>query len=168
MACSRRAEVSGTLFIFSLCVSGHALQCYKCDLGLGSFCTANKTTCQAGESCFNGNGTAAGVIKFTQKGCLAVADCNKTSNFTLPGSSDTTIYQMYKTCCSTDLCNGDTLTPLNNTLKPLNNTLTPLNNTLTPLNNTLTPLNNTHTPLTNTLTLTIGSLVSLLLAKMLM
>ncbi|XP_062855932.1 sperm acrosome membrane-associated protein 4-like [Trichomycterus rosablanca] len=140
------------LLILALCLAaGHALQCYKCDLGLGSLCLTSKTTCQTGELCFNGKGTAAGVIKFTQKGCLAVADCNKTSNVNIQGSNDTITYEINKTCCATDLCNTDTL-------KPFTNTLT----------DTLSLLTNTHTPLTNTLTLTIGSLVSLLLAKMLM
>ncbi|XP_062855940.1 sperm acrosome membrane-associated protein 4-like [Trichomycterus rosablanca] len=123
--------ITGVLILALCLAAGHALQCYRCDLGLGSLCITTTTTCQASESCFSGKGSAASVIKFTQKGCVATADCNKTTSVNVPGINTATLYDMYKTCCSTDLCNA-------------------------------------AMPLTNTLTLTIGSLVSLLLAKMLM
>ncbi len=40
------------------------------------------------------------------KGCLAEAECNKTTDVTFPGDDNqTTVYTMTKTCCNSDLCN---------------------------------------------------------------
>lgn len=50
-------------------------------------------------------GSAAGV-PIKKKGCLAVAECNKTSEVTFPGDSNTTIFSLFKRCCDTDLCNA--------------------------------------------------------------
>ncbi|GAA6068614.1 sperm acrosome membrane-associated protein 4 [Tachysurus ichikawai] len=47
------------------------------------------------------------------KGCLNIADCNKTTDVPFSSGSNTTIYKMAKTCCETDLCN--TAAPLTNT-----------------------------------------------------
>ncbi|KAG5843061.1 hypothetical protein ANANG_G00184490 [Anguilla anguilla] len=83
---------------------GHALQCYNCDVGFGSLCITTKITCPAGEQCFSGKGKAAGFVPITQKGCLAVADCNKVSN--VPLFDNHTIFSMNRTCCNQDLCNS--------------------------------------------------------------
>ncbi|XDV34314.1 hypothetical protein PO909_004483 [Leuciscus waleckii] len=40
------------------------------------------------------------------KGCLDVSKCNKTEQVNFPANSNSSIYQMTKTCCSTDLCNS--------------------------------------------------------------
>ncbi|XP_067281299.1 lymphocyte antigen 6 complex locus protein G6d [Pseudorasbora parva] len=87
---------------------GQALQCYKCDLGVGSLCFTTKTTCDAGQHCFSGVGKAAGFVDIKMKGCLELAKCNKTEQVSFPSnsSSKVTFYTMEKTCCSTDLCNS--------------------------------------------------------------
>ncbi|XP_034066269.1 prostate stem cell antigen [Gymnodraco acuticeps] len=88
---------------------GQALQCYKCTLGFGDVCITTKTTCKNGEHCFSGNGEAVGFVDIKKKGCLVLAKCNLTENTNLPdsiSSSNTTVYKMTKTCCSTDLCNA--------------------------------------------------------------
>ncbi|KAM9339776.1 sperm acrosome membrane-associated protein 4-like [Symphorus nematophorus] len=92
-------------FIFAV---GQALQCYKCSIGVGDLCITTKTTCESGEHCFSGIGTAAGVLDIKMKGCLKVADCNQTKEVNLPASSSnsTSVYSMTKTCCETDLCNA--------------------------------------------------------------
>ncbi|XP_068567361.1 prostate stem cell antigen-like [Cebidichthys violaceus] len=82
-----------------------ALQCYKCDFGLGSLCLTSKITCGSGEQCFSGVATAVGFVDIKTKGCLQVAKCNKTEN-TDVGNSNATIYSVMKTCCNTDLCNA--------------------------------------------------------------
>ncbi|PWA15197.1 hypothetical protein CCH79_00008633, partial [Gambusia affinis] len=81
------------------------LQCYKCSIGVWDLCFTTKTTCQIGEQCFSGEGGSGG-LKLKMKGCLEVANCNKTGNVNFPSSSNTTIYSMTKTCCNTDLCNA--------------------------------------------------------------
>ncbi|XP_072304263.1 sperm acrosome membrane-associated protein 4-like [Eucyclogobius newberryi] len=81
------------------------LRCYECTLGLGSLCLTTETTCKVGEQCFSGKGKAAGVT-VTMKGCLAVAECNKTTDVNFPSSGNTTIYKMTKTCCDSNLCNS--------------------------------------------------------------
>ncbi|XP_062342781.1 lymphocyte antigen 6 complex locus protein G6d [Osmerus eperlanus] len=83
---------------------GHALQCYKCDLGLGSLCITYKIPCDPGEKCFSGVATA-GTINIKSKGCLAANKCNKTESVTFPGSNST-VYTETKTCCESDLCNA--------------------------------------------------------------
>ncbi|KAG7261880.1 hypothetical protein CRUP_006296 [Coryphaenoides rupestris] len=86
---------------------GHALQCYKCDIGIFSLCATSKEVCATGEQCYSGVGTAAGFVEVKMKGCLPVADCNKTMDTNLPGTlSNTTVYSMTKTCCNMDLCNA--------------------------------------------------------------
>lgn len=49
-----------------------------------------------------------GFVDIKSKGCLAVADCNKTKEVQFPGATanSTTAYSMTKTCCNTDLCNA--------------------------------------------------------------
>ncbi|TSR63311.1 hypothetical protein Baya_11987 [Bagarius yarrelli] len=47
------------------------------------------------------------------KGCLDIAQCNKTTDVDFPTGTNTTWYKMTKTCCNTDLCNA--ATPLANT-----------------------------------------------------
>ncbi|XP_008289768.1 sperm acrosome membrane-associated protein 4-like [Stegastes partitus] len=85
---------------------GQALQCYKCDIGIGDICLTSKTTCGSGEHCFNGVGKAAGFLDIKMKGCLKEAECNKTEQVNFPSSGNTTVYAMTKTCCDTDLCNA--------------------------------------------------------------
>lgn len=75
-------------------------------MGFWSLCSTSKTTCAAGQQCFSGKGTAAGFLDIKTKGCLAVADCNKTDSTYFPASSNTTAYSMTKTCCNSDLCNS--------------------------------------------------------------
>ncbi|XP_029920265.1 prostate stem cell antigen-like [Myripristis murdjan] len=95
------------LFAAGICLAiGHALQCYKCDIGIGKLCITSKTTCAQGELCFSGEGKAAGFMNIKMKGCLEVAKCNKTENVDFPTQDNTTIYSMTKTCCDTDLCNA--------------------------------------------------------------
>ncbi|KAJ3608546.1 hypothetical protein NHX12_023077 [Muraenolepis orangiensis] len=90
------------VFALGLMVTlGHALQCYKCDIGILGICATSKETCKAGELCFSGVGKAASVMDIKMKGCLLVAQCNKTTQTT--GLGNTTIYSMTKTCCATDL-----------------------------------------------------------------
>ncbi|XP_035038074.1 prostate stem cell antigen-like [Hippoglossus stenolepis] len=84
---------------------GQALQCYKCTFGIGNICITSETECKAGEHCFSGTGTAVGVMDIKKKGCLAVADCNKTMETNVP-NSNSTVYSMTKMCCNTDLCNA--------------------------------------------------------------
>lgn len=48
---------------------------------------------------------SAGFLEVKMKGCLAVAQCNKTENVNFPSNSST-VYTMTKTCCNTDLCNS--------------------------------------------------------------
>ncbi|KAG7225451.1 hypothetical protein INR49_027445 [Caranx melampygus] len=96
------------LFAVGFCFAvGQALQCYKCDLGFWNLCITTKTTCDEGQHCFSGVGMAASFMNITKKGCLAVADCNKTKEVNFPtSSSNATVYSMTKTCCNTDLCNA--------------------------------------------------------------
>ncbi|KAK9976880.1 hypothetical protein ABG768_018701 [Culter alburnus] len=86
--------------------AGQALECYECKLGFGSLCYTTKKTCDAGQQCFSGLGTAAGFVDIKMKGCLEVTKCNTTEQVNFPSNSSTQIYQMMKTCCSTDLCNS--------------------------------------------------------------
>ncbi|XP_075962603.1 sperm acrosome membrane-associated protein 4-like [Anarhichas minor] len=83
-----------------------ALQCYKCSLGVGTLCFTSKTTCGNGEVCYSGVGEAAGFVTIKKKGCIKMAQCNKTEEVNFPADSNTTLYTMTKTCCSTDLCNA--------------------------------------------------------------
>lgn len=96
------------LVAVGLCFAvGQALQCYKCKIGFFNLCFTTKTTCESGQHCFNGEGKAVGFVDVTTKGCLNVADCNKTNEVNFPeSSSNTTVYTLTKTCCDTDLCNG--------------------------------------------------------------
>ncbi|XP_027891360.1 prostate stem cell antigen-like isoform X3 [Xiphophorus couchianus] len=84
---------------------GQNLQCYKCSIGLWNVCLTTKTTCDVGQHCFSGEG-GTGDLKIKMKGCLDLAKCNKTENVNLPGTSNTTMYTMLKTCCNTNLCNA--------------------------------------------------------------
>ncbi|CAL8299252.1 unnamed protein product [Lota lota] len=84
----------------------HALQCYKCDFGIGGLCPTSKVTCNAGEQCFSGSGKAAGFLETKSKGCLLASKCNQTENTPLPAFPNTTIFEVTKTCCITDLCNA--------------------------------------------------------------
>ncbi|XP_023665591.1 sperm acrosome membrane-associated protein 4-like [Paramormyrops kingsleyae] len=87
-----------------LAVAQAQLQCYKCDIGFFGACITTTTTCQNNnEMCFSGVGSAASFIKLSMKGCLAVGSCNQTSDVAF--GSNSTIYKMTKTCCSTNLCN---------------------------------------------------------------
>ncbi|XP_048848576.1 sperm acrosome membrane-associated protein 4 [Brienomyrus brachyistius] len=82
------------------------LQCYKCDIGFFGACITTTTTCSGlTDQCFNGVGTAALFMKINMKGCLAVSSCNQTSDVAFGSNSNSTIYKMTKTCCSTNLCN---------------------------------------------------------------
>ncbi|KAL7858674.1 hypothetical protein AOLI_G00187760 [Acnodon oligacanthus] len=93
------------IFAVALCfTAAHTLECYKCGIGLWNLCVTTKTTCNAGEQCYNGVGKAAGFVEVRMKGCLAVAECNKTTDVNFPSNS--TLYKMTKTCCNTDLCNA--------------------------------------------------------------
>ncbi|CAL8299256.1 unnamed protein product [Lota lota] len=83
----------------------NALQCYKCDLGIGGLCVTSKVTCNADELCFSGSGKAAGVDIKT-KGCLPLLACNSNENIPVPGMPNTNLFQITKTCCNTDLCNA--------------------------------------------------------------
>ncbi|XP_051526806.1 prostate stem cell antigen-like [Myxocyprinus asiaticus] len=85
---------------------GQALQCYECKLGFGSLCITTKKTCDVGQQCYSGVGTAAGLVDIKRKGCLEVAKCNLTETLNFPANSSTQVYRMNKTCCSTDLCNS--------------------------------------------------------------
>ncbi|KAK7139140.1 hypothetical protein R3I93_016310 [Phoxinus phoxinus] len=98
-----------TFGFFAVCLYftvGQALQCYKCDLGLLNICRTTKMPCAENQLCFNGLGKAVNVLKYKVKGCLDVAECNKTETTNFPGSSETTVLEVTKTCCSTDLCNS--------------------------------------------------------------
>ncbi|XP_054879661.1 sperm acrosome membrane-associated protein 4-like [Poeciliopsis prolifica] len=90
---------------FHLELIGQNLQCYKCTLGLWNVCYTTKITCDAGQRCFSGEG-GSGEVKIKMKGCLDVAKCDKTENVNLPGTSNTTVYSMTKTCCNANLCNA--------------------------------------------------------------
>ena len=35
-----------------------------------------------------------------------MAECNKTSSYNLPGTTNATVYAVTKTCCDSDLCNA--------------------------------------------------------------
>ncbi|XP_036432610.1 sperm acrosome membrane-associated protein 4 [Colossoma macropomum] len=95
------------IFAVALCFTvAHTLQCYNCDIGFWDLCVTTKQTCNAGELCYSGVGKAAGIIKLKMKGCLKEADCNKTSDVNFPPSSNSSIYQMTKTCCYGELCNA--------------------------------------------------------------
>ncbi|XP_041812060.1 prostate stem cell antigen [Chelmon rostratus] len=96
------------LFAIGFCFAiGQALQCYKCKIGLWDLCITSTTTCESGEQCYSGVGTAVGFMDLKMKGCLAVAECNQTKEVNFPSSSsNSTVYVMTKTCCGTDLCNA--------------------------------------------------------------
>ncbi|XP_058475721.1 sperm acrosome membrane-associated protein 4-like [Solea solea] len=96
------------LFAVAVCFAvGQSLRCYKCKLGLWSLCLTSETTCEAGEHCYSGIGTAVGFVDVKKKGCLKVAECNKTEQVTVTDNNpNATFYSMTKTCCSTDLCNA--------------------------------------------------------------
>ncbi|XP_029977035.1 prostate stem cell antigen-like [Salarias fasciatus] len=84
----------------------HALRCYECKFGISRVCITTKTTCESGEQCFSGEGTAVGFVPITLKGCLKIEKCNKTTEESIPAISNSTVYSMTKTCCDTDLCNA--------------------------------------------------------------
>ncbi|XP_070702781.1 sperm acrosome membrane-associated protein 4-like [Pempheris klunzingeri] len=96
------------LFAVGFCFAiGQALRCYECKLGVFDFCLTTTTTCESGEQCFSGVGTAAGFVDVKKKGCLPVAECNQTKEVNFPSSNaSATVYSMTKTCCNTDLCNA--------------------------------------------------------------
>ncbi|TMS18064.1 sperm acrosome membrane-associated protein 4 [Larimichthys crocea] len=96
------------LFALGFCFAvGQTLQCYKCNIGIWNMCLTTKMTCGSGEQCFSGIGKAASFVDISMKGCLAVAECNQTKEVNFPSStSNSTVYTMTKTCCSTDLCNA--------------------------------------------------------------
>ncbi|XP_054462220.1 sperm acrosome membrane-associated protein 4 [Anoplopoma fimbria] len=96
------------LFAVGFCFAVvQALKCYKCSIGFGDLCLTSEITCTGGDQCFSGVGKAAGVLDIKTKGCLAVDMCNKTKEVNFPTSgSNTTVYTLTKTCCSTDLCNA--------------------------------------------------------------
>ncbi|KAM6974436.1 sperm acrosome membrane-associated protein 4-like [Tautogolabrus adspersus] len=95
------------LFAVGFCFAlGQALKCYNCKLGIFNVCFTTEKTCGKGEHCFSGVGEAGGVLDITTKGCLKVAECNKTKEVNFPSSdSNSTVYHLTKTCCNTDLCN---------------------------------------------------------------
>ncbi|XP_010898768.3 sperm acrosome membrane-associated protein 4 [Esox lucius] len=96
-----------SIFALGLCFTvGHALQCYKCDLGIWNLCLTSSVTCSSGQQCFSGVGTAAGFVDIKTKGCLALGSCNQTTTTSFPAGSNTTVYSLTKTCCNYDLCNG--------------------------------------------------------------
>ncbi|XP_051520644.1 prostate stem cell antigen [Myxocyprinus asiaticus] len=96
-----------SLFAVALCLAvGQALQCYECTLGFGNMCITTQKTCDAGTLCFTGVGMAAKFLEIKMKGCLEITKCNQTENVNFPANSNTTLYKMTKTCCSTDLCNS--------------------------------------------------------------
>ncbi|XP_055075294.2 prostate stem cell antigen [Misgurnus anguillicaudatus] len=93
-------------FAVALCfIGGQALKCYDCT-GLWSLCLTSQTTCTGTDQCFSGVGKAVGFVDVIMRGCLTVDKCNKTEQVTLPGSSSTNLYNMTKTCCTSDLCNS--------------------------------------------------------------
>ncbi|KAM6899921.1 protein Bouncer-like [Xenentodon cancila] len=97
------------IFVFAVgfCFAvAQGLRCYQCKIGIGSLCFTSEVTCNTEEFCFSGVGKAAGVLDIKMKGCLKEADCNKTTDATLPAPKNATIYKMTKTCCGTDLCNA--------------------------------------------------------------
>ncbi|XP_051728863.1 lymphocyte antigen 6 complex locus protein G6d [Ctenopharyngodon idella] len=98
--------IFGFFAVFLYFAVGQSLECYDCKLGLGSLCYTTKKTCDAGQQCFSGLGTAVGFVDIKMKGCLEVSKCNKTEQETLFSNSSAKIYQITKTCCSTDLCNS--------------------------------------------------------------
>ncbi|KAM9420209.1 prostate stem cell antigen-like [Salvelinus alpinus] len=92
-----------SIFAVGLCFSvGQALQCYECQICLFK----TKVTCEAEEQCFNGVGKAAKVLDIKTKGCLKMDKCNMVTDTKIPYISNTTVYSVNKTCCSTDLCNA--------------------------------------------------------------
>lgn len=92
-------------FAVALCfIGGQALKCYDCT-GVWNLCVTSETTCSGTDQCFSGVGKAGGFVDIKMKGCLALEKCNKTYNVNWP-SNTSTVYQMTKTCCSTDLCNS--------------------------------------------------------------
>ncbi|XP_062385614.1 lymphocyte antigen 6 complex locus protein G6d [Sardina pilchardus] len=96
-----------SIFAVTACFAmGHALKCYKCDIGFWNLCITTEVTCNAGESCFSGVGEAAAFVQVKKKGCLENAQCNKTTQVNFPSDSNTTIYEMKSTCCESDLCNA--------------------------------------------------------------
>ncbi|XP_061675232.1 sperm acrosome membrane-associated protein 4-like [Syngnathoides biaculeatus] len=95
------------LFAVGVCFAiGQALECYECKIGFWNLCITKKITCETGQECFTGKGSAAGFVDVTMKGCLAKNECNSSKDVNFPSSSNTTIYKMKKTCCNTHLCNG--------------------------------------------------------------
>ncbi|XP_076006112.1 lymphocyte antigen 6 complex locus protein G6d-like [Genypterus blacodes] len=105
------------LAVTALFAVAHTLQCYDCSFGLFKWCMTSKVTCKEGEHCYSGKGKAASLVEINTKGCLKVAECNKTRDVDLPDkiANSTTVYSMTKTCCSSDLCNaapGMTRTPM--------------------------------------------------------
>uniref|UniRef100_UPI0037E7004E sperm acrosome membrane-associated protein 4-like n=1 Tax=Semicossyphus pulcher TaxID=241346 RepID=UPI0037E7004E len=97
------------LFAVGFCFAvGQALQCYNCKLGFWNLCITSKVECGSEEHCYKGVGQAVGFVDVSMKGCLKVAECNKTKDVMVPGTSpnSTSAYSMTKTCCNTDLCNA--------------------------------------------------------------
>ncbi|XP_041091412.1 lymphocyte antigen 6 complex locus protein G6d-like [Polyodon spathula] len=93
----------GTL-VLACVVMGQALQCYKCDLGLFGLCGKSIINCTGLlDKCFNGDGKSGDVVLIQEKGCLAPASCNTTTDKNV---FKQIVYSMTKVCCDGDLCNS--------------------------------------------------------------
>nr|XP_055065546.1 sperm acrosome membrane-associated protein 4-like [Misgurnus anguillicaudatus] len=91
------------VILMSLLCSGHALGCFRCDLGFWNLCFTTKTNCSSHELCYVGIGKAASVVDVKEMGCLAAKECNKTTDVEF---FNKTLYTMKKSCCGEDFCNA--------------------------------------------------------------
>nr|XP_005994334.1 PREDICTED: prostate stem cell antigen-like [Latimeria chalumnae] len=94
----------GSAFLtFINVVSGHGLQCYKCDFQPSDLpCLTEVEKCTGNQTCFTSQASAANTSLKSSRGCLDVDQCNTDVSMEIVGIMHSVVY----TCCNAALCNG--------------------------------------------------------------